>query len=72
MEHWGLISVSLLRVTVFAPVTLLKMMILRTARDFYQPHGLEMRNLSQLSMESAIYCSSYVTRSIQTVCFNYQ
>jgi len=30
---------SLLKVTGFPQVTLLKMMILRTARDFYQPHG---------------------------------
>jgi len=58
---------SLLKVTLFPQLTLPKMMILRIARDlardFYQQHGIEMWNLSYLSIKAAIYCSSYVASS---------
>jgi len=50
IDHWSRISMSLLRVTVFPHVILLKMkmmmMVLRTARDFCQQHGIDMWNLS--------------------------
>jgi len=44
MENESLIYMSLLKVTIFTQVTLLKVMILRTARDFYQQHGIELWN----------------------------
>jgi len=42
-ENWNLISMSLVKVTVFPHVSLLKRMIFRTARDFYQQNCIEFK-----------------------------
>jgi len=46
MNNWSIISMSLVKITVFPHVTLVKMMIFRTARELYQQHCIEIWNLS--------------------------